>query len=150
MTAPVYNDGLFRLQFPAFADIATFPEMVLSGWWTMGTAYISTNNPGCIWTDAQAQLGNDLMTAHLAQIFTNINTAGASNGALTGPIQSATEGSVMVAMVPPPVKSALGYWLAATPYGQQLRALLQAVAGVGLYVGGSLERASFRGSGGVW
>lgn len=149
MTTPVYNDGLFRLQFPAFADAALFPSQVLSSWWAMGAAYISTNNPGCAWTDAQAQLGNDLMAAHLAQIFTNINNAG-SGGTLTGPVQSGTEGSVTVAMVPPPVKSAFGYWLAGTAYGQQLRALLQAVAGVGLYVGGSLERAAFRGAGGVW
>lgn len=145
MTTPTYNDQLFRLQFPAFADTNTFPAATLSAWWATGTGYISLNNSGAGWSDLQAQLANDLMCAHLAQSFTLI-----AGGSTPGVVQSAAEGSVNVSMVPPPVKSAFGYWLATTAYGQQLRALLMIAAGPGLFVGGSQERSGFRKISGVF
>lgn len=145
MTTPSYNDVNFRAQFPAFASLTAYPQAQLSAWWTMGTAYISLNNAGCVWTDSQAQLANDLIAAHLAQSFTML-----ANGQTSVVMTGATEGSVTISMAPPPVKSAFGYWLATTPYGAQLRTLLMAVAGVGLFVGGSLDRASFRKAGGVF
>lgn len=140
MTTPSYNDTNFRALFPAFANI---DAGTLSAWWSMGAAYISTNNGGTIFTPAQAQLANDLMCAHLAYSFDLI-----SQGTATVLVAGSTEGSVTVTLTPPPVKSAFGYWLATTPYGTQLRALLRAVAGVGLFVGGSYDRASFRKAGG--
>jgi hypothetical protein len=145
MTTPVYNDTNFRAQFPVFANMTTYPEAMLSGYWAMGSAYISTNNVNCVWTSAQAQLANDLMAAHLAQSFTLIN-----NGVPVVLVQGSTEGSVTVSVTPPPVKSSFGYWLATTPYGMQLRALLKAVAGVGLYVGGLPERSAFRKVAGIF
>jgi hypothetical protein len=152
MTTPSFNSGQFRAQFLEFADTVAFMDATLAAWWTMGTAYISTNNPGCEWTDAQAQLANDLMCAHLAKLFASM-TASAANGeasGVVGVVTGATEGSVNVQLAPPPTKDGFQYWLSTTPYGLQLRALLKAVGGVGLYVGGGLERASFRKAGGVW
>ena len=145
MSTPVYTDTAFRLQFPEFADTDAYPATSLSQWWTMGTSYLATNQPGWAWSAAQQQLANDLMGAHLAKSFSLI-----TGGTVPGVTQSASEGSVSVSMVPPPANSAFGYWLATTAYGQQLRALLMVMAGPGLYVGGSPERSGFRKAGGVF
>lgn len=143
---PVYNDTNFRAQFPAFANATAFPEAMLSATWTTGTAYISPNaNPGWTCNPAQLQRALDLMCAHLTQLAQQI-----ANGQPMGIMTAATEGSVSITLQPPPVKSAFGYWLSTTPYGNELRMLLDVVAGVGFYVGGSLERAGFRKAGGVF
>lgn len=145
MTATVYTDSAFRAQFPAFANTTTYPQATLSGYWTMGVAYISDVNVGAVWKQAQAQLANDLMAAHLAYIY-QLTNAGGSTGVTTG----ATEGSVSVTLLPPPAKTAYGFWLSQSPYGQQLAALLKQMAGVGFLVGGSYERQGFRKIGGIF
>jgi hypothetical protein len=143
-TPPSYNDANFRAQFPAFANPTTYPEALLQGYWTMGTAYINQDGgPGWRRNPAQLQLALDLMGAHLAQSYTLINA-----GVPSVVVQGSTEGTVTVSMTPPPVKTAFGWWLATTAYGAQLRALLQVVGSVGFYVGGSIERAGFRKAGG--
>lgn len=143
---PAYNDENFRNQFPAFENTTDFPPAQLEGWWTMGTSYINELN-GYPWSfrPAQLQLALDLMCAHLGKSFTMINA-----GQPTVLVQGTAEGTVSVSLTPPPVKSSFGWWLATTPYGQQLRALLKAVANVGLYVGGNWERAGFRKAGGFF
>jgi|SRR6185312_6226654 len=144
--APSYNDANFRAQFPAFANVTTYPEAMLSGYWTTGTAYISVSNgPGWYSNPAQLQRALDLLCAHLAQIATQL-----AGGQPLGVMTAASEGSVSITMQPPPTKSALSYWLSSTPYGAELRALLDIAASVGFYVGGSLERAGFRKIGGVF
>lgn len=143
---PTFNETNFRLQFPAFADATDFPTAQLNGWWTMGTAYINlNNNAGWDFTSKQLQLALDLMCAHLAKSFTMINA-----GIPSVVVQGTSEGTVNVSMTPPPVKTAFGWWLATTPYGSQLRALLRAVANVGLFVGGSNENLGFRRAGGYF
>jgi len=143
---PSYNDANFRLQFPAFENTTDFPEVQLESWWTMGTAYINVlNNFPWDFNSKQLQLALDLMCAHLAQSFTMINA-----GIPTVVVQGTSEGTVNVSMTPPPVKTAFGWWLATTPYGGQLRALLRAVANVGLFVGGSNENLGFRRAGGFF
>jgi hypothetical protein len=137
-----FNDAAFRAQFPAFADAVAFPSVSLSGNWTMGTAYLN-NQASAVWTAAQAQLGNDLMAAHLTQLFCAIGAGG-----IAGVVTGATEGSVSITIAPPPTKNGFQYWLAQTPYGQQIWALLMVVANVGLFFGGSLERSAFRKAGG--
>jgi hypothetical protein len=145
MTVPVYTDSLFRQQFPEFANTQANPSAQISMYWTMGTSFISTYNAGAGYTDAQAQLANDLMAAHLTKLSCII-----ASGTTSGIVVGAAEGSVNVTLMPPPVKSAFGYWLGSTPYGQQLRALLDAIAGIGFYVGGLPERSGFRKIGGVF
>ena len=129
-TTPVYDDVNFRNQFPAFENTTLFPPAQLEGWWTMGTAYINIDNqyPWNFKTK-QLQLAIDLMCAHLAASFTLIN-----NGVPSVVVTGTTEGTVTVSMQPPPSKTAFGWWLATTPYGAQLRALLRTVANVGFYV----------------
>jgi len=96
----------------------------------MGTAYINIDNqyPWNFKTK-QLQLAIDLMCAHLAASFTLIN-----NGIPSVIVTGTTEGTVQVSMEPPPTTTAFGWWLATTPYGSQLRALLRVVANVGFYV----------------
>jgi len=139
---PFFQEQAFRNQFSQFENSTMFPAEQLEAWWVMGTSYINIDN-NYPWKPAQLQLASDLMCAHLAASFSLIN-----KGAPTGVVQSATEGSVSVSMTPPPVKSAFGWWLSTTPYGMQLRALLHAVANVGLYVGGRPESFAFRKVGG--
>ena len=146
MTTPTFDDERFRNQFPAFENTTDFPPEQLDGWWVMGTAYINIQN-GYPWNfnTAQLQLAADLMCAHLGQSFTLINS-----GIPTVLVQGTAEGTINVSLTPPPVKSAFGWWLSTTSYGQQLRVLLKAVAGVGLFVGGWVERSGFRKAGGVF
>lgn len=144
MSAPSFSYASFIAAFPTFNNVALYSQAALANWWTMGTAYINIEQRAD-WQPAQVQLAADLMCAHLAASFALINA-----DTPAGVITSASQGSVSVSMQPPPTASAFGYWLATTPYGTQLRALLGVVAGVGLYVGGSLERASFRKAGGRW
>lgn len=141
-----YNDANFRLQFPAFQDAAKYPQAQVSVYWTMGTDYISQNNDlSAYYSAAQAQLANDLMCAHILYLMTNV-----LNGQPNGVVISAAEGSVNVGFMPPPVKSMFQYYLGQSPYGQQLLALLRAVASVGMYIGGSNERMGYRKISGIF
>lgn len=143
---PSYNDEAFRDQFPQFENTTLFPPAQLESWWNMGTAYINIdNNYPWNFRTKQLQLAIDLMCAHLAASFTLIN-----KGIPSVIVQGSAEGSVNVSLVPPVLKSSFGYWLATTPYGTMLRALLKTIANVGLYVGGSQENAGFRKAGGVF
>lgn len=143
---PVYDDTAFRNQFPQFENTTLFPPAQLSSWWDMGNAYINIdNNYPWNFKSKQLQLAADLMCAHLAASFSLINT-----GTPSVIVQGSSEGSVSVSLVPPVARSAFGWWLATTPYGSQLRALLRVVANVGLFVGGSLENQAFRRAGGVF
>lgn len=128
----------FRAMFPAFADVTKFPDVAIQGWWTMGNQYIYSYDNFLITGDT-LQLALNLMTAHLAQSFTMIGS-GTNPGVVTG----AAEGSVNVQMMPPPVKSAWQYWLATTPYGTQLWALLSMLTVGGFTIGGLPETSGFR------
>lgn len=134
----------FRAQFPEFSNSTTYPDATLSGYWVMGESFI-TNADGYMLKGQTLQMALDLMAAHLAKSFTMIN-----QGQTTAIVSGSSEGSVSVSLTPPPVKNAWQWWLSTTPYGAQLRALLQVVTAGGFYVGGSLERASFRKAAGVW
>lgn len=138
MATPAYNDTNFRAQFPAFANTTTYPTAQLSMNWTMASQYINIYST-CGWNDTQLQLAVDLLCAHITKSFDLIN-AGVTTMLITG----STEGTVSVTGTPPPTTTGWQWWLATTPYGNQLRALLEVVAGVGFYVGGSAPRAGFR------
>jgi hypothetical protein len=145
MADHAFNVAAFRAQFPEFANSTTYPDATLEGYWTMATNYISPGDSLYGLAGSNLDLALNLMTAHLARSFMMLN-AGQTTAVVTG----SSEGSVSVSLTPPPVKNAWQWWLATTPYGMQLRALLQALAMKLPYVGGSLERASFRKAGGVF
>ena len=133
-----YNDTLFRQQFPAFANTTTYPQAQLQMYWNNATCYISACNYGLL-NNCCRQDALNLLTAHLAASFTIIN-----GGQITGIINKAQIDKINVSLTPPPVENGWQYWLATTPYGIQLWALLQAKAVGGFYVGGFPETNSFR------
>jgi hypothetical protein len=124
--------------FPAFADVLKYPDAAIEMWWTMATQYIYDYD-NCLITGNTLQLALNLMTAHLAQSFTMIG-----NGQTTAVVTGATEGSVSVSLEPPPTKNLWQYWLATTPYGLQLMALLQSLVVGGFTIGGRPEASGFR------
>jgi hypothetical protein len=141
MAAHTLDADKFRAMFPEFAGVQT---PAITGYWEMATAYLSPND-GAILSGAALQTALNMMTAHLAKSSQMI-----AAGQAPTVMQSATEGSVSVSMVPPPAKTGWQWWLASTPYGQQLWGFLQMKAAGGFYVGGSLERSAFRKAGGYF
>lgn len=144
MAVITFDIPAFRLAFPAFADTGKYPDPTLQGYWDAACCYISPADYGWLNGDCRRRALN-LMTAHLTQLSTM-----AASGQPTGVGQSATVGAVSVSMVPPPIKSGFQYWLASTPYGMQLWALLNVKGAGGLYVGGLPEKSAFRRVGGVF
>lgn len=145
MAQHVFDVAAFRAAFPAFADPLKYPDATLQMWWTMAIQYI-TDYDNCLIEGDTLQLALNLMTAHLAQSFTMLANGNTSPGVVTG----ATEGSVSISMAPPPTKNMWQYWLATTPYGQQLLALLQTLVAGGFTIGGLPETSGFRRVGGVF
>lgn len=95
-----------------------------------------------------------LMAAHLYSLYQQrmqtVCEGGNAGDDQGGFIQSASVGDVSVAKANLPAKDMWDWWLAQTPYGQQLLALLK-VSGVGgLTIGGLPEREGFRKVDGVF
>lgn len=138
MAVILLNIAAFRLQFPAFSNVTTFPDATIQMYFDMATNYASTNDYGFL-RGTSRTLTLYLLTAHLLAISGAI-AAGQPLQVMAG----ATEGSVSISFVPPPAKNGWQWWLSATPYGQQLWALLCAVSVGGFYVGGAYNRLAFR------
>jgi hypothetical protein len=132
---------LFQAACPALASVS---PTTLAATFTTATV-IMTPYDGCLLNGDALQLALNLMTGHLTQIAAMLV---ADPNAVIGPVAGAAEGTVSLNLVPAPATDGWKYWLASTPYGQQLWALLSVKAAGGLMVGGSLERASFRQAGG--
>jgi hypothetical protein len=149
MTAPVYDDTTFRQQFPAFANTTSYPEAALSFAWNMGGNWLSQNQAawwgvGAV-NPAKLQQAADLMGAVIAFSLygpgqqTGTGVDGQQNqsqqGGISGPITSASEGSVSASFSIPTIgSSAFRSWLlSCPPYGPMLLALLRTSAGVGPY-----------------
>lgn len=103
--------------------------------------FISINNCGRL-TDDKRKTAIYLMSAHLSVLSlrnqTNITSSG---GSTAGIVASAAVGEVNVSYQQIPTdKSMFDYWLATTPYGLELLALLEMLSTIPFYVGGSLER----------
>jgi hypothetical protein len=80
-----------------------------------------------------------LITAHLLAIGKKISLGQPIQAVLQG-----TEGTITVGFVPPPVQNGFQFWLSATPYGQQLWALLSVSSVGGFMTGGYPARAGIR------
>ena len=92
--------------------------------------------------DEQRKAAIYLMTAHLS-VLTLKNQSGAAGagGAGAGIVTSASVGEVSVSYQQIPTNNDMfDFWLATTPYGQELLALLDMLSSVPFYIGGSLER----------
>jgi hypothetical protein len=135
----------FRGTFPVFANYITYPDAMLNTWYGLATSYIDQNDNLDGLNGPTLDLALQLLTCHLLTQITNTG-----NGQPTQPINSAMEGSVQVEFERPPVKSAWGYWLSSTTYGQQLWALLKIQSAGGWSVGGLPEQSAFRKAGGIF
>lgn len=145
MTTIAFDPVAFRALFPAFANTATYPDVVLQLYWDTGTAYIDDETGGCFcggMTIPQRTLALNYMAAHLAALNALI-AAGETPGIET----SATIDKISVTMQPPPATNQWQWWLNTTPYGAQLLALLKVLSAGGFYFsgGGFSPRLAFRG-----
>lgn len=141
MAIHVFDLPSFEVACPA---LALADPTALAATFNTATV-IMTPYDGCLLNGTALQLALNLMTGHLTQIAAMLV---ADPGAVVGPVAGAAEGSVSLNLVPAPATSGWQYWLASTPYGQQLWALLSVKSAGGVMIGGSLERASFRQAGG--
>ena len=94
MTTQAFDFAHFQALFPA---LSTTTQPQAQAWWDAAQSYIV--QPNSLMTDAALNLALNLMTAHLTQSAAII----AGGSGLVGPIASAGEGTVNVAVVPPPV-----------------------------------------------
>lgn len=148
MTTVVFDPATFRKLFAEFADDSVYPDPVLQIRWDEATGYVSADVV-CFLTEGQRGYAVQCMTAHLCRLARMI--ADAANGqSLTGVVLSAQIDKVQVQLQAPASRGDWGYWLATTPYGQQLSAFLAAKSAGGFFVGGLPERAAFRKVGGVY
>lgn len=130
-----FNEAAFRLQFTAFADQAAYPGVMLDSFFDAAGCYVANKNYGWLRGCCNLQ-ALYLMTAHLAAL-NNLIAGGNTPGIET----QASIDKVSVSMMEPPVTNGWQFWLNQTPYGQQLLALLNAVAVGGVYVPGGIGRA---------
>lgn len=143
MAVVIFDPSAFRLAFPDFGSLASYPDAKLQRYFDMATAYINNRSGGCYgggWKLNQLTIGLNLMTAHLLTIA-NIIAGGNNTGVLT----QATIDKVSVTIEPPPVPNQWQYWLQSTPYGAELLALLQVLSAGGYYITtGAPGRAGFQ------
>lgn len=142
MAEHIFDVAAFRAQFPAFTSTTKFPDVQLTAYFEMAGCYVYP----CDWqllSGPCMQLALNLMTAHLA--FTNAQVL-AGNTA-TGVVTGASIDKVSVQLSAPPTTNGWQAWLATTPYGMQLWALIKTKARP-FAIGGLPERLGFRRIGG--
>jgi hypothetical protein len=132
----------FRSRFPEFADTTTYPDSLIILLWDEATCHISDTDYGLLRGDCR-RLAIELMMCHIATINNSV-----LSGATVGVATSASIESVSVSLMAPPAKNQWQWWLAQTPCGQRLLALLTVKAAPGFSVGGLREGAAFRRVGG--
>lgn len=123
-----FDIAAFRVAFPAFASIATYPDATLQGYWDVAILYITNSDYGYL-NGAARERAINLLVAHLITLSDLINA-----GETPGLMQSATIDKISVTLTPPPVKSEFLWWLNLTGYGAQLAALLSLKAIGGFFV----------------
>lgn len=142
MAVHVLDIAAFRALFPAFADDVRFPDATIELQWTMATVYVCPSD-GPLLADDKLQAALNFMTAHL--MASAVLIAAGTMGVV---VRGSTVDKVQVQLEPPPTKSAWQWWLATTPYGMSLWALLSAKSAGGFYIGGRPEQSAFRKVGG--
>ena len=135
-----FDVDAFRKQFPEFADVAAFPDEMLTMYWEMAHSFLQ---PDCSPLGASVGLGMRFMEAHLLHL-----SRAASRGQAGGFVTRGVVDKVDVSVLAPPTDSMFEWWLAQTPYGQQLAALMQSFMVGGFSVGGAPESSAFRQYGG--
>lgn len=141
----IFDVALFRIQFPAFANVEQFPDETLQMYWDSGNCIIANSAYGCLTGECRIRCLY-LITAHLAALSLMIanKVPNSTQVQVPGLIQSATIDKITVSLTPPPLDNQFQWWLSLTPYGQQLFAILQVSSVGGFYIGSLPERAAFR------
>ncbi|ABL96846.1 hypothetical protein BcepF1.115 [Burkholderia phage BcepF1] len=152
MADPVYNDGLFRIMYPEFADQEKYPPEVIEIYYDTATLFITGSMFPCAALSGKQLVGAlNMLTAHLMSLsMQRSQTALGATNDQGGYTLSATIGEVSVSKMAPPAKDGWEFWLAQTPYGQALWALLKMLSVGGFAIGGLPERTGFRKVGGVF
>lgn len=139
-THSTLDTAAFRVAFPEFADTTAWPDTTLEANYTIAADFIDNNDNFCGgMSGATLERALQLFTAHLCKLSALI-----ASGTTPTIVQASSVDKVSVTLVPPPVKTQWQYWLATTPYGQQLLALLSVLSVGGWTVGGIPERRGFR------
>ncbi len=142
MAAVLFDPVAFRAQFTVFADPTLYPDITLQMYFNVASLYINPNQRSWCWiglNTLQLTQALYLMTAHLLAL-NNLIIAGEVAGVLV----NATVDKVTITYEAPPADSMWKYWLASTPYGMQLYALLVNAGAGGFYFGGRRELSAFR------
>jgi len=138
----IFDVAAFRLQCPAYASTAQYPDAILQAFWNAAVYYISpVGNFGSLQGPAR-QYALNLLVAHLAYISDLV-----ASGQVPYVLAASTIDKVQVTTVQVPIKNQWQWWMLISAYGQQLWALLQARSVGGFYIGGSPVLTSFRGYG---
>lgn len=147
MAQHTFDYTLFQQQCPAFASSPS--EATLQVYFDM--ALPIANGGYDSWcggfNGAALDLILNLLTAHIAQQQAMIADGQTQIAIVTG----SSIDKVSVNLMAPPVKNMMQYWLATTPYGQQVLALARAQFAGGFYAAKGLpERHGFRKVGGTF
>lgn len=137
-----FDVAAFRAEFTQFAGNPP-SDATLQSYFNTAGSYVTNSNYGWL-NGIDRALALNLMTAHIAALMA---LAAAPGGSTPGVVTGATIDKISVTLEPPPTKNGWQYWLAQTPYGQMLWALLTVKSTGGFFVGGSPTRAGFRGNG---
>lgn len=134
----------FRIDYPEFESPIKYPDELLERTFSNSDCYIDNYNYGWLSGDCRYK-ALTLMTAHLLHLasFIPINQ-------VPGLMQGATIDKISVSLTPPPLPNQFQWWVALTPYGQQLLAMLQVKSVGGFYIGGLPEKSAFRKVGGIF
>jgi Protein of unknown function (DUF4054) len=115
--SPLFTIATFRASFPEFADIAVYPDVMITLWSTFATAQVNCNR----WGD-QTLMGVSLYTAHelvLAAQNQKAGVIGGTPGQQAGPANSKTVGTVTASYdASTTTEKDAGYWNLTT-YGKQ-------------------------------
>lgn len=135
----------FRIAFPAFSNVTTYPNAMLNLYYANAGFYISQNDAWCGLSGAQLDYVLQSLLAHILYCA-GLIAAGQTNVIISG----STVADVSVTLEPPQTKSGWEWWLCTSPYGQQLWALLQMQSAGGWAIGGLPETSAFRKVGGFF
>lgn len=144
MTEHVFDETVFRAQFPELSSPLKYPSTLLNAMFDVAKIRLTPYDNWLICGN-RLQYALNLMTAHVTALRSAI--AG-GDGEGWGIVQNASEGSVSVSMAVPRIKDGFDFWMMQTPYGQELLAFLKTLTAQGFYFGGKPEGSAIRDVGG--
>lgn len=113
MAVASFDLEAFRARYPEFATVA---DSTIEAYWDEASLYLNNTNCSRVSNIAMRGLLLNMLTAHLAALFSGVN--GNPPSGIVGRVSSATEGSVSIAASMEGVTAASA-WFMQTPYGAQ-------------------------------